>query len=456
MWVHAPADHRSAPYTTPLAAAPVQVARRPARRAWPGNRAVTALAGTFAMPTHPIHGALRRGLLVLAPSEETVRIRVAGRLRRVRVRMGFAPEATGAAPAPMDIAPAPMGFAPGAAPEPMAPAPAPEVALEAPAPRIVQPAGAGLLKAHLDLVDLAYRSPDPAAGVPYDLGEALARLGFVRLAGGGYHPSTVREHLRRLEALAARHIAIEGQPDEPIWRFYVREAGGVQRPLATERDWAAARRKGRVVAVPGAWLAACELPNYRLPVGRELLALPMDGHGHQVERLALLLASELAVWERAEMRHGPHAVKRGVGALLARAGVAELVDLRAEATSKGNGPKRLRSYLAGEGFADEGALAVLRRHAGLDVDIADEAAFWAAGRGWVERFWDARLRVGVRGFEAAALAAQGEPTARGEKPAHGEEADPPLAASPTPTGEWPITHWLPRAPQARPARGASA
>jgi hypothetical protein len=402
---------------TPLAQAPVPVARRPGRRAFPGNRLTTALAGTFAMPTHPIHGALRRGLLRLETSEETVRVRVAGRLRRVRVQMGFAAEA----PAPA---------------VPAAPAEAPA------SPPTAPPAGAGLLKAHLDLVDLAYRKDADGAGVVYDLGEALARLGFVRLAGGGFHPTTVREHLKRLAALAERRIALEGAPDEPVWRFYLREASGAERPLLAAPDWDAARRAGRLVARPGAWLAACELPSYRLPVGRELLALPMDGHGHQVERLALLLAAELAVWERAEMRHGPHAVKRGLGALLARAGVAELEALRAEAAAKGNGPKRLRSYLAGEGFADEGALALLRAHAGLDVDIADEAAFWAAGRGWVEKFWDARLRLGVRGFDHA-------------KPEAAPPV-PPLASLPTATGEWPITHWLPQAPERRPARGRRA
>ena len=266
----------------------------------------------------------------------------------------------------------------------------------------------------------------------------------------------MREHLRRLAALTERRIGLDGRPAEPLWRFFVREAGGLMRALETESDWAAARRQGRVVAVPGAWLAACELPSYRLPLGRALLALPMDGHGHAVERVALLLATELAVWERAEMRHGPHAVKRGVGALLARAGVAELEQLRAETSAKGNGPKRLRAYLAGEGFADEGALALLRRHGGFDVDIQDEAAFWAAGRGWVERFWDARLRLGVRGFEQVAAPAAPPPPAAPQPLAGPPPAAPPQATSPTPTGEWPISHWLPRAPEPRPARRRQA
>lgn len=377
MWVSAPSDFWQPQAPTSLAFVPMQAAKRGRRRAWPtGGAAAVMLGGTFAMPTHPIHGALRRGLLVPDVREEVVRVRTAGRLRRVKVAMGF------------QLPAAPVTPAAAPAPEP--------------------PAGAGLLKAHLDLVDLAYRRDGEGQGLIYDLGDALARLGFVRLQGGGYHPATVKEHLKRLQALAERRITLEGAPAEPVWRFWLRGSDGTLRPVESAADWEAARRGGRLYARPGSWLAACELPSYRLPLGRELLKLPMDGHGHQVERLALLLAAELAVWERAEMRHGPHAVKRSVGALLARAGIADHEAMRAETAAKGNGPKRLRAYLAGEGFADEGALALLREQAGFDVDIADEAGFWAAGRGWVDRFWESRLRLGVRGFEGAAAAAASE------------------------------------------------
>ena len=376
VWVTAPSDFWQPQHPTPLAAVPVQVAKRGRRRAWPsGGGAAVMLGHTFAMPTHPIHGALRRGLLIPAAREEVVRVRAAGRLRRVKVAMGF------------QLPPAALEAAQPAAPS-------------------GEPAsGAGLLKTHLDLVDLAYRRDAEGQGLVYDLGDALARLGFHRLRGGGYHPATVKEHLKRLQALTERHIALEGAAGEPVWRFWLREPDEALRPVETPADWEAARRGGRLYARPGAWLQACELPSYRLPVGRKLLQLPMDGHGHQVERLTLLLAAELAAWERLEMRHEPRAVKRGVGALLSRAGIADRDLLRLETAAKGNGPKRLRAYLAGEGFADEGALALLREQAGFDVDIADEAGFWAAGRGWVDRFWDARLRLGVRGCEGAAASA---------------------------------------------------
>lgn len=347
--------------TAPLATAPVPVAARGVRRGWSTTRAQASDATSFAMPTHPIHGALRRGLLVPTAREEVVRVRTQDRQRRLKVRMGFTrPDVTGAP---------------------------------------VRPAGAGLLKTHLDLVDLASRADAPDASLPYDLSAALARLGFVRLASGGYHPTTVREHVRRLQALSERAIALEGRAAEPLWRFYAAGPDAALTLLTTPAEWEAARRAGTFLARPGAWLAACEMADNEVPVDRGLLALPIDGHGHQVERLALLLAAELASVAKGEPGDKKTEVKRTVGGLLARAGVAELDGLRAETAAKGNGPKRLRQYLAGEGFADEGALALLRDRAGFDVDIHDEAAFWAAGRGWVDRFWEARVKVGVPGAE---------------------------------------------------------
>jgi hypothetical protein len=279
------------------------------------------------------------------------------------------------------------------------------------------------MKSHLDLVDQAYRHGESPEGFPYDLGDALARLGYKRLASGGYHPDTVREHLRRLRALGTHEVAIErdGGPagaHGAFWRFYALEPSGGVRPIATEADWETLRASSRLLVLPGGWWRAIELPQYRLALPRTLLTLPLDGQGNQVNRVALQLAAELAVWERAEMRQGPHQMHRRLGALLDRAMVTDKAALLADAAKRLNTPKRLRAYLAGDGFADQGALAVLRELGRFDVDIADEAAFWAAGRGWVEKFWDARLVIGVRAM-----------------------GDRPLATFPTPTGERPDTHW---------------
>jgi hypothetical protein len=373
-----------------MAPTPMQPLRLP-RRAIAARRSLRALAlapvarvdGAFVLPTHPVHNAMRRGLLTLTPEwEERVRVRVHGQVRQVRVHTRW-------------------GFSPPAAPA----------------------HGANLMKSHLDLVDQAYRHAEAPEGIPYNLGDALARLGYKRLAGGGYHPDTVREHLRRLRALGAHEVAVEA-PGGPVgahgafWRFYAVDRAGVVRPVVSEADWAALKASSRLLVLPGGWWDAIELPRYRLALPRTLLSLPLDGQGHQVNRVALQLAAELAVWERAEMRQGPHAMHRRLGALLDRAMVTDKATLLAEAAKRLNTPKRLREYLAGDGFADQGALAVLREAGRFDVDIADEAAFWAAGRGWVERFWDARLVIGVRAM-----------------------GDRPLATFPTPTGDRPDAHW---------------
>jgi len=302
------------------------------------------------LPTHPIHNAMRRGLLVITPHhEEDVRIRVGGKLRRVRVRTGFQPAA---------------------------------------------PRDATLLKTHLDLVDQAYRRPARGMGFWYDLPEALGRMGYQRQAGGQFHPDTTRALTGRLTILAKGRVSVEDPAieAEPFWRFFAQGEDGALWPIEEQSG----RPIKRVLAVPGAWWQAIELGSYRASLPRALATLPMDGHGHQVERVALQLAAELAVWERAEARKGPHQTHRRLGALLENAAVADKATLLEAVSRRDNGPKRLRTYLAGEGFADEGALALLRQLGGFAIDVKDEAAFWATGRAWVERFWDARLVIGVR------------------------------------------------------------
>jgi hypothetical protein len=299
---------------------------------------------------------MRRGLLTfLADHEERVRVRLHGQVRQVRVRTRWhAPEPTPVAPAH----------------------------------------GANLLKSHLDLVDQAYRRPARGMGFWYDLPEALGRMGYQRQAGGQFHPDTTRALTGRLTVLAGGRVSVDEPAieDEPYWRFFAQDDQGALWPLGEQPG----RPLRRVLAVPGAWWQAIDLAGYRASLPRGLATLPMDGHGHQVERVALQLAAELAVWERAEARKGPLQTHRRLGVLLEKAGVAEKAVLLEAVARRDNGPKRLRSYLAGEGFNDEGALALLRELGGFAVDIKDEAAFWASGRAWVERFWDARLAIGVR------------------------------------------------------------
>ncbi len=42
-----------------------------------------------------------------------------------------------------------------------------------------------------------------------------------------------------------------------------------------------------------------------------------------------------------------------------------------------------------------GALATLRSIGAFGIDIDGEEAFWASGRGWTEKFWEAPLAVKI-------------------------------------------------------------
>lgn len=349
--------------------APVRVP--PPLPAWQ-RRPVTALGGPLALPTHPIHNAMRRGLLVLPPEhEELVKLRVNGQLRLMKVTTTFRPR---------------------------------------PCERPLPPRDANLLKTHLDLVDQARQGAD--GRFTYELPEALGRLGYRKLASGSYHPDTVRALADRLGALADMHVTLDptGAESTPFWRFELEGAGGEASPHGLKAS-------GRLVVTPGDWWRAIDLERYQAPLERALLALPMDGNGNEMHRLALLLAAELLVWERAERRKGAQRIARPVGTLLEKAMAAHKADLLADGARRLNTGKRLRAYLAGEGFADEGALALLRTLAGLSVDIKDEAAFWAAGRGWVERFWNARLAIelGDRDRPLASLAVANGPMANAHR-----------------------------------------
>lgn len=382
MMMPAPPMTSTMPGALVLPAVPLMRSSRRARSAFPLVTAlraegplVTALRadGPMLMPTHPIHNAMRRGLLTISNDrEELVKLRVGGEVRLMRVRIGFQPR-EGKKEAPRD---------------------------------------ANLLKTHLDLVEQARRQP---MGFRYDLPEALNRMGYKRGASGSFHPDTLKALTDRLAHLSDMHVSTEEQ-DTPYWRFIVDPLHQAPRTIEGPGAADALRNAPNLLVVPGEWWNEIELARYNAPLARKLVNLPMDGNGNEVNRLALLLAAELAVWLRAERRKGASKIARPIGTLLEKAMAADKLELLADAAKRLNTPKRLRSYLAGEGFADEGALALLRDLAGLDVDVKDEAAFWAAGRGWVERFWNAKLAIGL------------------------PEEDRPLATWPAVAGELAIAH----------------
>ncbi|HEY9723666.1 MAG TPA: hypothetical protein V6D47_16765, partial [Oscillatoriaceae cyanobacterium] len=160
--------------------------------------------GRLVLPTHPIHGAMRRGLLVIHPTyEEQVRVRLNGQTRMYRVRTAF-------------------GF------------------------QVPEPAhDANLLRSHLDLVDQAYRIALVRPGFAYRLSDALERLGYKRLAAGGFHPETLHAHVRRLQALADHRLTLErlrgeqAQTEwahESYWQFFKVGRMGLHTPLTREED----------------------------------------------------------------------------------------------------------------------------------------------------------------------------------------------------------------------------
>lgn len=284
-------------------------------------------------------------------------------LRRRVLRPGrFVPARPGTAPEARRLL-GPVGFRPPAAEAPEAPA------WERGLRRDV-----AALKTHLDLVNEAGRAAPEAGGAFwYDLPEALARLGYRRQGHGAFNSDTLARHAERVRALC------EG-PEAP-WRLSgeaAPTASGTPRRLRLSPGPALAR-----------WLA--KVPADARGLTSALLALPTHGQGNERNRLAVLLAAELAGWARAGARRGAKRLVRPVGALLARAGIATLTELHDAQLRSPNAVKRLRANLAGEGFADEGAFALLRDLGGYGLDVVDEEAFWASGPGWVSRFWEARV-----------------------------------------------------------------
>lgn len=253
--------------------------------------------------------------------------------------------------------------------------------------------GAALLRTHLDLLDLALRRDAGASPVVYDLSAALARLGYRRQSHGAFDARTRREHHRRLARLA--DLALDA-------RFAPTVGGGgpvreLRAPLWEIEACRAPGRAGdalprRFLVRPGAWWDEVRGGGGVLEVPRALLALPTDGKGNEVGRVALRLGVDLLLHPAEAARTADRPPKRTVGALLERASVATYAELHDDALRRGNRAKRLRAYLAG---SDEGggAFGVLARLGVADVRVADERGFWASGPGWLDRFWDAPLRV---------------------------------------------------------------
>lgn len=274
----------------------------------------------------------------------------------------------------------------------------------------------GLLKVHLDLINQAYLHAPVGTPFEYDLREALERLGHRRQSHGAFNTSTLREHYSRLltlERLFVRVSVVEGgeaerATDAPIWS--VQDPGGTRgrgRPGSRRHKESALPRVPTTLMIqPGTWWQFADVPTHHVLVPQRLLTLPVYGHGNKTTAIAIMLATELAVWERRGASEGARFLERPVGELLAGAGVATLKQLEPKECLRA--AKRLRAMLATadalEQVSDAStAFGILRAIGAFEIDVAPghEDAFLATGRNWLKRFWRAKVRLQVRRSSAS-------------------------------------------------------
>jgi hypothetical protein len=143
--------------------------------------------------------------------------------------------------------------------------------------------------------------------------------------------------------------------------------------------------------LPGEWWAFAKMNQYRMEIPQSILELPVDEHKNRTNRYALLLASYLAIHvRRNQEEHAGKKVPLSVGVMLEQAGIITRDEFM---LLEPNQAKRERDYL--ETIDGRGALSILARHQANSVDIREEEAFFATGKGWKERFWNAMLSVDV-------------------------------------------------------------
>ena len=264
--------------------------------------------------------------------------------------------------------------------------------------------GAALLKLHLDLTSAAYTTGGQLPAFRYGFAEALERQGYAKSdARRGFHNETMRGFRERIAALQLHTVQAwtekrgtkEYLTKTPYW---IVEAYHYSKQEALDLDIVPVlMRTGETTAYtavtirPGLWWATTEMHRYRIEVPRNILALPTDGSGNERERMALLLATFLAVHVRRNQKHSAgRSVRVRAGTLLQEAGI---VDEQTFMHEHGTAAARRRDYL--HDLDDQGALPILRNLGAFDVTIRDEADFFATGRGWKERFWSAMLDVQV-------------------------------------------------------------
>ena len=265
---------------------------------------------------------------------------------------------------------------------------------------------AALLKLHLDLTNAAYEAGGDEPEFIYRLSDALDRQGYARHdQRRGHHNETMQGIRERLEALYSHRVTAWKVKNEetgetlfsktPYWIveefLYVRQD---PIPFKTTPNLARLEDGDPYIAVrikPGNWWRYADMKDQRIPVPASILKLPTDGNGNERQRMALLLATYLAMHVRRNQKdHAGKSVRIRTGTLLEQSGY---VTKRGFLDMKARDAARTREYL--NDLNDGGALPLLRELRAFDVMIRDEADFFASGRGWKERFWAAMLEVSV-------------------------------------------------------------
>jgi hypothetical protein len=266
--------------------------------------------------------------------------------------------------------------------------------------------GAALLKTQLDLMSEAYNAGGELPTFHYNFADALERQGYKRQSHGAYDPPTMDGLRRRVVALAHQSIEVLELSSKKNNNRYI-EATPYWVIETTRRLTAGEEYNHSTLLLedptapiftgftlrPGLWWPMIDMGRYRLEIPASILELPTDGNGNEVERLALQLTPALANWERSSQNlHAGKDRPYSIGALLEAAGYTTRNEFL---KAHGEAAKRIREYLASTD-GTSGAIPLLNKLGAFNIDIKDEAEFYASGRGWREKFWNAQIRLSVR------------------------------------------------------------
>jgi len=271
--------------------------------------------------------------------------------------------------------------------------------------------GAALLKVQLDLMNQAYTAGGAMPLFHYNLADALERQGYAQRDARGYASVTMQGLRERVATLAHQQIDVLNLTETdkkgrtgyyidstPYWLIEATrrrtEGDDVNAAVVLLTDPDAPIITGFTMR-PGLWWQAVGVGDFYLDIPAAVLELPTYAKSNEPERLALQLTPLLAIWERSSQgQHAGKSTRYAAGTLLSEAGYTTRDDFMTMHPTKA---KRMRDYLASTDGT--GAIPILNSLGAFSLDIEDEAAFFDAGRGWRERFWETQVRLNVRDMQ---------------------------------------------------------